>query len=364
MAFVSYSNFPAGYFTAYRRMAQEQPDLVLHLGDYQYEGGGTGVGRAHVGPETKTLAGYRQRYGQYKSDEDLQAAHAAAPWLVVWDDHEVDNNYADDMPEKPAEQPTFLERRAAAYQAYYENMPLRRRSVPAGPDLQLYRRVQWGDLANFHMMDTRQYRSDQACGDGGRTGCAEADDAARTMLGMEQERWLFEHLAGARARWTVIGQQVPSFAMDYKGARPDGRFSMDKWDGYTASRARLHARLRETRAPNPVLLSGDVHQHFGADLKLDYTRSESPTIGVELTNSSITSGGDGADVAEDWAPARADNPHVKVHSGRRGYIACTATPTRLRADFRVLDRVTVREMPVRTHASLVVEAGRPGGTAD
>jgi alkaline phosphatase D len=362
------NHYETGYFTAFRRIAEESFDFVFHTGDYIYEyradGGRSERVRQHHRDEIYTLVDYRNRYAQYKSDPDLMAAHASAPFVVSWDDHEVENNYAGLADENGTPPEIFLLRRAAAQQAYYEHMPLRMGSFPSPSGLRLYRRLQFGDLIDLSVLDTRQYRSDQACGDGGRTGCAEADDAARTMLGMEQERWLFEHLAGARARWTVIGQQVPSFAMDYKGARPDGRFSMDKWDGYTASRARLHARLRETRAPNPVLLSGDVHQHFGADLKLDYTRSESPTIGVELTNSSITSGGDGADVAEDWAPARADNPHVKVHSGRRGYIACTATPTRLRADFRVLDRVTVREMPVRTHASLVVEAGRPGGTAD
>src|SRR6476661_4096694 len=161
MAFVSCSNFPA---------------------DYQYEGGGNGVGRNHAGPETTTLAGYRQRYAQYKSDPDLQAAHAAAPWLAVWDDHEVFNFYAGDTPEKVAETPTFLDRRAAAYRAYYENMPLRRSSVPDGPNLDLYRRVQWGRLANFHMLDTRQYRSDQACGDGYKD-CPDAADPARSLPG-------------------------------------------------------------------------------------------------------------------------------------------------------------------------------------
>ena len=128
--------------------------------------------REHVGPETVTLANYRQRYAQYKTDPDLQAAHAAAPWLVVFDDHEVENNWADEVPSEP--QPAFLDRRAAAFQAYYENMPLRRSSTPRGIDMQLYRRVRWGDLATFHMLDTRQYRDDQACGDEIRTDCAEA----------------------------------------------------------------------------------------------------------------------------------------------------------------------------------------------
>jgi alkaline phosphatase D len=169
-----------GWFTAYRRLADEHPDLVVHLGDYQYEyaaGGYAAPGgnvRDHVGPETVTLANYRQRYAQYKTDPDLQAAHAAAPWLAVFDDHEVANNWADEVPDKP--EPGFLDRRAAALQAYYENMPLRRSSMPRGIGMQLYRRVHWGGLATFHMLDTRQYRDDQACGDEIRTDCIERLD--------------------------------------------------------------------------------------------------------------------------------------------------------------------------------------------
>lgn len=169
MAFVSCAQYEHGYFTSYRRLAEDNPDLVLHLGDYQYEytkdtytipGGNV---RDHEGPETETLAGYRQRHAQYKADPDLQAAHAAAPWLVVWDDHEVDNNWADEIPEKPeVPQPNFLARREAAFRAYYENMPLRRTSIPRGIDMQLYRRIRWGRMAMFHMLDTRQYRDDQA----------------------------------------------------------------------------------------------------------------------------------------------------------------------------------------------------------
>ena len=185
LAFASCSNFPAGYFSAYRALADERPDLILHLGDYQYEGGGNGVGRNHVGPVTTTLAHYRRRHAQYKTDPDLQAAHAAAPWLAVWDDHEVDNNYAGLVAATAREQGGFAERRAAAYRAYYENLPLRRTSIPAGPDLRLFRRVQWGDLASFHMLDTRQYRDDQACGDGFKD-CDRAARPARTLLGDAQ----------------------------------------------------------------------------------------------------------------------------------------------------------------------------------
>ena len=195
MSFASCSQFEHGYFTAYRHLADDEPDLVLHLGDYQYEypadtytipGGNP---RDHEGPETRTLANYRQRYAQYKTDPDLQAAHAAAPWAVVFDDHEIENNWADEVPERP--DPDFLARRAAAFQAYYENLPLRRSSIPRGIDMQLYRRLRWGRLATFHLLDTRQYRDDQGCGDGYKD-CPAALDPARSITGAEQEKWLLD----------------------------------------------------------------------------------------------------------------------------------------------------------------------------
>jgi alkaline phosphatase D len=158
----------------------------------------------------------------------------------------------------------------------------------------------------------------------------------------------------------VLGQQVPTFARDFRGVNPAARFSMDKWDGYVASRNRLYARLKESRAPNPIILSGDVHQHFGSDLKLDFSDPTSETIGAEFTNTSITSGGDGSDVAASWESSRSDNPHVKYNSARRGYIACTATPAQFRADFKIFDKVTTPNLPAKVGASLVVQAGRPG----
>jgi alkaline phosphatase D len=279
---------------------------------------------------------------------------------MAWDDHEVDNDYAGSADERDTPPEVFLLRRAAAYQAYYENMPVRRSAFPTGPDMRLYRRLKFGSLIDLNVLDTRQYRSDQACGGGVVTGCTAAADPARTMLGAEQERWLFEQLPTVRATWTVIAQQVPMFARDASGANPQAQYSMDKWDGYTADRDRVFARLKETRAPNPIVLSGDVHMHYGSDLKLDFRNPRSETIGVEFTNTSITSGSDGSDVATIWDQIRGANPHVKYHSARRGYIACIATPKTMSADFKILDRVTVPDQPIRTGGSVVVEAGRPG----
>lgn len=359
------NHYESGYFTGYRRIAEEHFDFVFHSGDYIYEGRADGgrnpnVIRQHRGHELYSVVDYRNRYAQYKSDPDLMAAHASAPFIVAHDDHEVDNDYAGDQDENGTPSELFLLRRAAAYQAYYETMPLRRAAVPTGSNLRLYRRFQFGTLVDFSVLDTRQYRSKQGCGGGARTACAEALDPSRTILGAEQETWLFENLATARSRWTVLGQQVPTFARDLQQLDPAGRFAMDKWDGYVASRNRLYARLKETRAPNPVVLSGDVHQHFGSDLKVDFTKPDSETIGVEFTNTSLTSGGDGADVSAAWERTRSDNPHIKYHSARRGYIACTATPARMHADFKILDGVTLPNQPARVGGSLVVESGRPG----
>jgi alkaline phosphatase D len=360
------SHYEFGYFTAYRRLAEERFDFVFHTGDYIYEGRDDGgrnpnLVRRHRGQEIYTLVDYRNRYALYKLDSDLQAAHASSPFVMSWDDHEVDNDYAGNFDERDTPSEVFLLRRAAAYQAYFENMPLRLSSLPDGPHLRLYRRLQFGTLMDLSVLDTRQYRAKQACGGAGATGCAGATDASRSILGATQERWLFDNLASARARWTVLGQQVPTFARDNSAVAPNAAFFMDKWDGYTVSRQRLYARLKETKAPNPIVLSGDVHLHYGADLKLDFANERSETVGVEFTNSSITSGGDGAETTAAWPRVRGNNPHIKYHSARRGYIACTATAESMRADFKVLDKVTEQGAPVRIGGSLVVEAGRPGG---
>ncbi|MFY1703559.1 alkaline phosphatase D family protein [Micromonospora sp. WMMA1923] len=362
MAFASCSQYEHGWFTAYRRLAESEPELVLHLGDYQYEyakdtytvpGGNP---RDHEGPETRTLANYRQRHAQYKTDADLQAAHAVAPWLVVFDDHEVDNNWADEIPEAP--DPDFLARRAAAFQAYYENMPLRRTSIPRGIDLQLYRRVRWGRLATFHLLDTRQYRDDQACGDGYRD-CAAAAEENRSITGAEQEAWLLDGFRRADARWDILGQQV-FFAQRDNNAGPLTVTSMDAWDGYVASRDRITRGWVAAGVRNPVVLTGDVHAHWASDLKLDYADPTSRTVGSELVCSSVTSGGDGADSASDSHPFLRINPHLRFQNNLRGYVRTTITPAQLAADFEVLPYVSRPGAPVHTRASFVVEDRVPG----
>ncbi|WP_305788427.1 alkaline phosphatase D family protein [Symbioplanes lichenis] len=362
MSFVSCSQYEHGYFTAYRRLAEDEPDLVLHLGDYQYEyAPGTytvpgGNPRDHQGPETVTLANYRQRHAQYKTDADLQAAHAVAPWAVVFDDHEVENNWADEVPEQP--DPNFLARRAAAFQAYYENMPLRRTSVPRGIDMQLYRRLHWGRLATFHMLDTRQFRDDQGCGDGYKD-CPAALDPARSITGPEQERWLLDGFHHSSARWDVLGQQV-FFGQRDNNSGPASVVSMDSWDGYAASRDRITRGWIDAGVRNPVVLTGDVHAHWADDLKLDWSDPTSRTVGTELVCSSITSTGDGADVVPGTHPWAAWNPHLRFYNNQRGYVRTTITPADLTADFRVLPYVTSPGAAAHTRATFVIEDRVPG----
>jgi alkaline phosphatase D len=249
-AFASCQQYEHGYYNAYARMAEEDLDLVVHLGDYIYEYGPNdyrapgGNVRIHNSPEITTLPAYRNRHAQYRSDAHLRAAHAAFPWVVTWDDHEVENNYADEIPELGQSPEAFLQRRAAAYQAYYEHMPLRRSSVPRGPDLRLYRRLAWGNLAEFNLLDTRQNRDDQPNDDRFNSPpSGEAQDPNRTITGRQQEQWLLDGLAGSGARWNVLAQQV-FFAQQDVNAGEGVGINPDAWDGYAAQRDRIVDFLR------------------------------------------------------------------------------------------------------------------------
>ncbi|MGW3784197.1 alkaline phosphatase D family protein [Micromonospora chokoriensis] len=357
MAFASCAHYEAGYYTAYRRMAEDNPGLILHLGDYIYEGGvNTSAVRQHVGAEIVSLADYRRRYALYKSDPDLQAAHAAAPWLVVPDDHEVENNYAnmvrnDSSPTLTAAQ--WTARRTAAYRAYYENMPLRPASAASGNSIPLYRRVRWGQLATFHMLDTRQFRDDQACGDGWKV-CADADLTSRSLTGATQEAWLLDGLAQHYGTWDILGQQV-FFARQFDAA---GAASMDAWDGYRASRSRIQTGWQQRGVRNPLVLTGDVHKSWANDLKADYANPSSATIGTELVCTSITSAGNGT--GSTTIPNAATNPHLKFHSDRRGYVRTTISRSQVRADFRALNTVTEHGAAASTAGSFVILDGQPG----
>jgi alkaline phosphatase D len=364
LCFTSCAQYEHGYFTAYTRLAEEEPDLVLHLGDYLYEedpgayrlpGGSV---RAHAGPETVTLADYRRRHAQYRSDPDLQAAHAVAPWAVVWDDHEVEDDWAGqarDVPEYPPG--PFPPRRAAAFQAYWENMPLRAAQRPDGQRLQLYRRISWGATATFHLLDTRQYRDDQECGE--QLDCAARTDPARSLPGSVQERWLADGFRSSRARWDILAQQVFFAQVDLTPGLGRG-FNTDVWDGYPASRDRVVDSWLAAGTRNPVVLTGDIHSHWAADIRRRWDDPAAPTVGTELVTSSISAGGDGSESTESSAGLLAENPHVRFFNNRRGYVRTRITDTELTADFRVLPYVQRRGAPAETRATFVIEDHRPG----
>lgn len=360
-AFASCQHYETGYYTAYKHMAGEDLDLVIHLGDYIYEKEGRdGKVRKHVGPEITTLDDYRNRYAQYKSDADLQAAHAAFPWLVTWDDHEFDNNYADQISEEPdVAVAEFLARRANAYQAYYEHMPLRRRSVPRGPDMRLFRRVPFGQLAEFAVLDTRQYRTDQPNGDGLKPRTGDVLDPKGTLLGPNQEKWLKATLLKSRAEWNVLAQQV-MMARVYIDAGEREGYVMDQWSGYDVARNRLIGFLNDRKVPNPVVLTGDIHKNYVNDLLLDFDEPESNPVATEFVATSISSSGDGSQKAAYTDKMLAENPFVKFHNGERGYVSCTVTPDEWRSDYRVVEYVSRRGAPLITRASFAVEHGQPG----
>ena len=358
-AFASCQHYEAGYFTAYRHMAAEDLDIVFHLGDYIYEGPGRdNQPRRHHGLEPETLDAYRNRYAQYKMDPDLQAAHAAFPWIVTPDDHEVENNFAGDISEGNAPRDAFLARRAAAYQAYYEHMPLRRRSIPAGPSIQLYRQFTYGKLASFFVLDTRQFRTDQPCNDGLKPPCPAVSDPAATLLGPQQERWLFDAMSKAKRRWSVVPQQVMVARVD-RTPGPDEQFSMDQWSGYEAGRMRLLEYFASRRASNPIVLTGDIHTNWVNDLTLSRD-GKAPAVATEFVGTSISSGGDGADLPERQAVMLTENPFVKFFNAQRGYVSCSVTPQTWQADYQIVDYVTKKDAPRRTRASFVVADGRPG----
>ena len=353
LAVASCQHWEFGHYAAHRHIAAAAPDLVAFLGDYIYEWGPYQLRhpeRAYRRDESFTLAQYRARYAQYKSDPHLQAAHHAAPWIVTWDDHEVANDYAGDIDERLSAD--FGARRAAAYQAFYEHMPLRLPAPRNGRfgSIRMYQRYDWGRLARFHVLDNRQYRSPLPCSKPGRGGsnvvlaraCAELRDPARTMLGSEQEAWLAQGLSSSRAQWNILAQQTP---MAQSSGVPiqspgDGRFWTDGWDGYPAARRRLLDTVVGSGAKNPLVLAGDVHTFYASELRRDFSRPASktnPVLAAELCGTSITSSSRPQSRTQENVGR---NPHILYgRSDKRGYMLVDVTPQSAHARFMGLDDV-------------------------
>ncbi|NYJ00093.1 alkaline phosphatase D [Nocardioides thalensis] len=367
-AFASCARWDQGFYTAYGHLANEDLDLVVHLGDYLYEYGINATGGARnqpMGPEfageTTDLARYRLQYGLYKSDPNLMAAHASAPFVVTPDDHEVENNWADEIPEASSQSQgeLWMPRRTAAFQAYYENLPFRAGSVPSGADMQIYRKLSYGTLLDFNVLDTRQYRDDQPYGDGSDVPGPESTDPSKSMMGLAQEKWLLDNFARSRARWQVLANQAPMAETDQDAT--DGKLLfMDPWDGYVANRERILGGARDRGVDNLVVITGDRHQNYASNLLLDYDDPSSPVVGSEFVGTSITSGGDGADMTPGGENLLAANPHLKFFNSQRGYVRCKVTREEWRSDYRVIPYVTRPDAPVSTRATWVVENGVPG----
>jgi alkaline phosphatase D len=363
IAFASCQHYEQGYFSAYRAMREDAPDLVLFLGDYIYESDwGSDRIRRHHGPEPVDLAGYRTRHAQYKLDADLRAAHAELPFCFTWDDHEVDNDYAGDVSENL--DPGFLLRRAAAYQAFFEHLPLPRRMYPRGPNLRLYTAFDVGDLLRVYLLDDRQYRTPQPCprpnrhGSQTLVGCTELEDPRQTLLGAEQEGWFAQACADSRARWNLVGQQTLVAPRDAEPG-PARSVSTDGWDGYPLARQRLLDSLRRVR--NPVIAGGDLHAAIVASVPSDPRRLDSRVLASEFVTTSISS--------EGWPQShyersRADNPHIHhARSDQRGYTLLEFGRAALEASVRVVDDVRSAKPGFATQARFRVEDGRPGPEA-
>lgn len=380
-ALVSCQDFQNGYWPAFDAIAADRPDLVVHVGDYiyEYDPHSKFPDRQHTTPQTpgldqlQTLADYRNRYGQYKADPALQAAHRAAPWVVTWDDHEVENNYAGlvdepgDTGPKHQDPATFARQRAAAYQAYYEHMPIRATLNPGSPDLRIYRRLTFGSLATLNVMDTRQYRTPAPGDFASAIGPAAlgAADTTGTMAGAAQEKWLQDGLTASRTRWNLIAQQTMMAQLD--GQLPPGSgqtlTNLDQNDGYRPYRGRVLAGVRDSKARNPVVLSGDLHCAWVNDLRVDFDRPETPVVATEFVCTSISSAF--FLVSDEFVRDNNTrlNPHVRYFRGdRRGYTRFRLTPTECRADLRVVADIAQRHSPVTTDTSWVIEDGHPGAT--
>ncbi len=211
----------------------------------------------------------------------------------------------------------------------------------------MYRTLRVGSLGDIHMLDTRQFRTDQPCGDGAKPSCPEREGPS-TMMGDVQEKWLRGQLKrgqDSRERWNILAQQIIFSQVDV-GRHDQAEYMMDKWDGYPQARRRLVDNIVETGLNNVVILSGDNHNNWVFDVKRNPDDEKSPAIASEFAGTSLTSGGDGTDLAPEFASVLAKNPQVKFHNSQRGYVRCTVTSKTM--DKR-LSRCSVREQTGCSH---------------
>ena len=374
-AFSSCQRWEQGFYAAYRDLVEQGDiDAFVFLGDYIYEYAADEPvderGRTHDQDfECETLDQYRQRYALYQGDPLLQAAHALVPWIITWDDHEVDNDYADDSSEEDAEREAFLARRAAGYQAWYEHMPVRL-DPPSGSDYDIYRTFAHGDLVRFHVLDCRQYRADQqreaplveALGDDVQYRNDELGfSPEQTMLGDAQRQWLLDGVASSTAVWDVLAQQVFMFGGNaVVGADPPA-VVVDTWDGYAGERQAV-LEAAGAAADNLVVITGDFHSAVVADLRADPFDQSLPVVGTEFMATSISSSffDDLAAVEDLISAALTANPQIRWFDARRGYTVCEVTPERWLATYRAVEDEFDEASLVTEATKWEVVAGTPG----
>jgi alkaline phosphatase D len=385
IGFASCSNWPAGLFAAYRGLAQRQ-DLhaIVHLGDYLYESGSSDVRAHEPDHEILSLADYRVRHGQYKTDPDLQAAHALAPWIVTWDDHEVTNDSWSDGAEnhQPDTEGDYAARKARAHRAYDEWMPVRMDGTARlGDGTRLYRRLRFGTLAELSMLDLRSYRSEQVAQMGTDTA---VDDPERTMTGAEQMSWLLEGLQQGRAQWKVVGTSVmfsplkiAALPRDVVGAintlspliPQDGVYANpDQWDGYTADRRTVVDHLVANEVQDTVFITGDIHSAWAIDVPTDVGAYPiAPAAAVEFVCTSVTSNNlkDALGTPPRSAPnlaaeqaILAANPHIKyLNFDDHGFCVLDLTAERAQCDWFTIGSRTDPDTPITWTRSFATDSG-------
>lgn len=346
-------HWEAGFYDAWGALAREPDlDLVFHYGDYIYEGAGKplgeGVVRQHAGDEIYSLDDYRRRYAQYKADAHLRAAHQSCAFAASFDDHEVDNNWAGEFDQDGTPPEVFLLRRMAGYQAWYENMPVRRAQMPGVQGITAYRRLDFGRLLRTHVLDTRSYRTDQSCGDVARSdACTPEAHASPQMLGNAQEAWLDEGFARP-STWNLLAQQVIVMPLDVRApgaAKPT--FETDLWDGYRPAKARLVETIRKHELTNVVIATGDHHKHAAGTVPLHDEAPDGEKVAVEFLATSISSGGNGRG-DEGLSHFYGNNPNLDLYTDRRGYQVFDITPKQWTTDVKVMDEVQKPGGAIRT----------------
>jgi alkaline phosphatase D len=359
-------HYEEGFFTGYRYLAKEDVDFVFCYGDYIYEyhvrprrqpdGSMANPPRLHAGGQPYSLDEYRRHYAQYKMDPDLQAVHAAHSWFATWDDHEIEDNWTGEADKEHTPPEVFALHKQAAAQAFYENMPLRAKSFPVGPSIQLYRQADWGNLARLNFLDTRQYRTDQPCDDKFGTTCPDINSLRAEVMGRKQEAWLTQGLTTSHAKWNVLAQQVMMMDLDRNATHG---VNTDSWAAYRTPRNRLLSQIQKGPAKNVIVLTGDEHKNYAGELHLDGHKPGKQPIAVEFVGTSISSGGNGSDTSPDTDAVMAVNTQqLKFINSQRGYFICDLTPERWVSEFKVLDRVTTPDGKLSTRAKWAVESGK------